>query len=757
MHFDKLYINIENCYGIAKLDDVLIFKTKDDGPRMVIIYAPNGTMKSSLAKVFKKIGKGEVIENNIWGDEPSLEITCDGTPIQETGLSVEVFDPLKDEEQTRVDTILVSDEYLRQKYADISKNTRTSKQSLYNNVLKKLGMNRKTNFDIEAVLFSDFCTKKNDLDLFMCISELIADNSFHLNFNEKVPAYDMLFNDRVEVFFKNPEQSKLIAQYELQYNQLLEKSNYLGQSKFDHVNLANINKVLDSNRFFTANGKISLRGKNGDVKDFCSKDEVQEFIKEEKERILTSKELKDVFDKLSDALNANQNMRVVSEFLSSNNELIMEFADVSRFKQKYWVTAFKDFEADLNSLIKQIETDKSAIEEIVKLAKDERRLWRDIIEKFNQRFSVPFEMKISNQHNVIINTDVPNIEFSFKKKEENVLVDERHLKSEILSFGEVRALKTLNMLFKVNAMIVENKQCLLVLDDIADSFDYKNKYAIIEYLSDISTIKNKNGEPLFYVIILSHNFDFYRTVSARLNLDYKQRYFAMKDEDNIVTFTRGEYTNNVFAYFRNQLNNKTSVSQRCIIASIPFVRNLIEYKDIQYLKNDGYNKLTSLLHLKKDTMNFTLGDILELFQQNWDKDITFDETFSISPYWEFLFEVANSIENREAAKIEDKIVLSIAIRLKTEKYLIKELSDFDLNVLASNQTKALITEYKKKYPTGNEEIIRTLDEVLLMTSENIHFNSFMFEPILDMSMHHLYTLYRKVSKISDRIELDKVE
>ena len=156
-------------------------------------------------------------------------------------------------------------------------------------------------------------------------------------------------------------------------------------------------------------------------------------------------------------------------------------------------------------------------------------------------------------------------------------------------------------------------------------------------------------------------------------------------------------------------------------------------------------------------MNFTLGDILELFQQNWDKDITFDETFSISPYWEFLFEVANSIENREAAKIEDKIVLSIAIRLKTEKYLIKELSDFDLNVLASNQTKALITEYKKKYPTGNEEIIRTLDEVLLMTSENIHFNSFMFEPILDMSMHHLYTLYRKASKISDRIELDKVE
>ena len=29
----------------------------------------------------------------------------------------------------------------------------------------------------------------------------------------------------------------------------------------------------------------------------------------------------------------------------------------------------------------------------------------------------------------------------------------------------------------------ENK--LIIFDDIADSFDYKNKYAIIEYLKDI--------------------------------------------------------------------------------------------------------------------------------------------------------------------------------------------------------------------------------------------------------------------------------
>jgi hypothetical protein len=36
-----------------------------------------------------------------------------------------------------------------------------------------------------------------------------------------------------------------------------------------------------------------------------------------------------------------------------------------------------------------------------------------------------------------------------------------------------------------------------------------------------------------------------------------------------------------------------------------------------------------------------------------------------------------------------------------------------------------------------------------MTPENIHLNSFMFEPILDMSGHHLATLFREVKACAD--------
>jgi len=37
-----------------------------------------------------------------------------------------------------------------------------------------------------------------------------------------------------------------------------------------------------------------------------------------------------------------------------------------------------------------------------------------------------------------------------------------------------------------------------------------------------------------------------------------------------------------------------------------------------------------------------------------------------------------------------------------------------------------------------------LDEVCLITPDNIHVNSFMYEPILDMSDLHLRELYKKV-------------
>ena len=51
----------------------------------------------------------------------------------------------------------------------------------------------------------------------------------------------------------------------------------------------------------------------------------------------------------------------------------------------------------------------------------------------------------------------------------------------------------------------------------------------------------------------------------------------------------------------------------------------------------------------------------------------------------------------------------------------------------NNQSAWLYKEYKKSI---NDNVMEILEQVAMLTPENIHLNSFMFEPILDMSLLH---------------------
>jgi hypothetical protein len=66
-----------------------------------------------------------------------------------------------------------------------------------------------------------------------------------------------------------------------------------------------------------------------------------------------------------------------------------------------------------------------------------------------------------------------------------------------------------------------------------------------------------------------------------------------------------------------------------------------------------------------------------------------------------------------------------------------------VNAITKNQTFELIKKFKAVFPSEAQNI-KLMQQVNLMTPENIHLNSFMYEPILDMSNEHLKQLYRKV-------------
>lgn len=57
-----------------------------------------------------------------------------------------------------------------------------------------------------------------------------------------------------------------------------------------------------------------------------------------------------------------------------------------------------------------------------------------------------------------------------------------------------------------------------------------------------------------------------------------------------------------------------------------------------------------------------------------------------------------------------------------------------------------LRKFSLMFPGASDQIM-VLSQVNLMTPENIHLNSFMYEPILDMSALHLYDLYGKIKAL----------
>lgn len=343
-------------------------------------------------------------------------------------------------------------------------------------------------------------------------------------------------------------------------------------------------------------------------------------------------------------------------------------------------------------------------------------------------------MKTSFAKSLILNDELPTLTYIYKEDEDNQKEVIKKELIDVLSMGERRALYLLEIIFEIQARKREGREILLIVDDLADSFDYKNKYAIIEYLKDILEMD------VFKIIILTHNFDFYRTVGNRLGLSYDYSFMTIKTI-NEIKIVKGQYLKNVFESWKNRLGNDNKI----LIASIPFVRNIIEY--IEEKNSDKYLKLTSLLHFKKETNILTLGNLEEIYNEVWKVSKRFND--KDKKVLKLIFEEADKVlkETEECVNLENKIVLSIAIRLMAEKYIINKINfDIMTNEIESDQTFELFKRFKEKFP---EDIIsmKLLEDVNLMTPENIHLNSFMYEPILDLSDDYLKKLYKDIKKL----------
>lgn len=71
----KIKVQMENCYGIGKLQHE--FEFTSDCPYSVV-YAPNGTMKTSLTKTFQAYARGLAPGDLVYPDRESVAIFVKG-------------------------------------------------------------------------------------------------------------------------------------------------------------------------------------------------------------------------------------------------------------------------------------------------------------------------------------------------------------------------------------------------------------------------------------------------------------------------------------------------------------------------------------------------------------------------------------------------------------------------------------------------------------------------------------------------------
>ena len=691
-------------------------------------------MKSSLALTLKGLS-GQCKDKAKDRLHPALrskyDVLTDGTPL--TKEQIFVADPEESNLDTSgVFTNFLADSALKHQYDSIF-------QQLSSYVLGVINPLRDVSIssDCEEELLRTFTTAPTD-NIFSILEQLAVEVQAHPYHNYGF-RYNFVFDKGGKVQKFVEKHAGDLQDYITQYNQLISTSpvfRSVGGKTFGTHQASELQRSVENGEFFGVDHHIVLHG--GRVID--SVEALTEVIDGEKIRILNDPRLKKSFDRITKDVDGNNEVRIFKRIMLDHPEIVVELGDYESFRKKTWMGYLSDpaIKQHLIDYYNYYQSQKTVLNTIIAQARAQLPLWKSIIDLYNARFHVPFKVEIENQDEIILKQTAAKLKFVYVDEQGAEIEKPKDDMLEILSRGEKRAFYILQLLFELESRKTSGVDHLVVFDDIADSFDYQNKYAIIEYLHDLD---DTNGN--IYLLVLTHNFDFYRTMASRLGLQ-SFSWMAVKKIDGTLELKKGQYQHDLFSHFINQHRD-----DKVFISMIPFVRNLVEYTNGN--SDADYLKLTSCLHLKADTMTITEQDVIDIVKR-FIKGRNYARVDSGRSVYDIIIATADAILTEatiDEVLIENKIVLSIACRLKAEQYMKRQLLAAGLTeanlVVTSIQTAEWTKLLKQHCPNDSQKDV--IEQVNMMTPEIIHINSFMYEPLIDLSVFHLMDLYSECSRL----------
>lgn len=758
-----LKCKFKKCFGIGEMEHTFEYGSNHYQKENVFsVYAKNGLMKTSFTNIFSKIreNKKKEINDKIFGAKETVVQLCkDENCANEWKFDKDSLFVVKSMDSQYksefLSNLLVNDD-IKKELEDSLKLKEKFFEHLKNKSGLKYNKKEKSNTSVLETKFFQDLKLEND-SFFIQIKNIENKLKNELNnFNDI--KYDEIFNESVLKKIEEDEFQEKIKNFKDEIKIIYEEYGFLEKGEFSYVQFKNIATELEENHFFTKGNEIKLNGRP----PIKNEEELKKLVDEIDKK---TKELS-IFQNILEPLEKNEKGQKLIKIIEKNTDIViyLEKEKWSEFKEQLWVSYIKDY--DFNKLKKSFESVEKKLNNLKKQLEEEKTKWEIALEIFEERFYTPYKMKIANKFASIIGEGVPAVLFEFKnstsneKKEYN---QDTLNELDILSQGEKRALYLLNIIFDIEKLKIENKKnakdLLIIIDDIADSFDYKNKYAIIEYLNEIAEISK------FKLIILTHNFDFYRAINLRLSIPNNNQLYATK-QDNKIKLEKFQLNSDDKIFFLDWIKK---LNNRRFIALIPYVRNIIRFTNKESDKTGQgqihFNQLSEVLHAKGPIIK--CEDIKTIFSNYIHIDETTKNNKKVIKewedakcnVWEKIYSEANGIVNKSnynlKEELEFKIVLSIAARLKSEKYMIDKLNkkavvNSNNNNNSSNNydnyniPKLLKLCVEQGVIKENDEDWSILKQVSIITPENIHINSFMFEPLIDIEFNNLKDLYMDV-------------
>ena len=404
----------KNCYGMKEFKLKPIDFTKSN---RAILYAPNGVMKTSFSNVFSDISRGlPTIDRIFKSNISAYSVNYYSSIYSNTNLSatdriyvVKSFDEKFELSKETISTLL-ADETTRKKYDKVVQEFKSYTDEFLSdfNLLSGLAKTKIESFLKDKFELED---KADWPDIFLKLNELNQDKNSVEELKD-IKYLDVINDKTMEILTDEDFVTKL-DDYLNALEKLIEDNELLSEN-FNDYNAEELSKNLKKHNLFESKHKIILK----DGTEITTLKEWDKEVKKQLDKIYANDELGEKFKSIKTKLSKNEQTRTLKKIIQDNREIIKYLANIENLTDLFIVTYINNMNRNFNEYFTKVNSYTDEIKKLYETAEQQAERWKNIVNEFNTRFKVPFEVKIENKANFLLKDEVPNLYFTYTRCED---------------------------------------------------------------------------------------------------------------------------------------------------------------------------------------------------------------------------------------------------------------------------------------------------------------------------------------------------